>query len=412
MPRSSRPTSLAAAILAIAFLAGSAAGSVRPGELLVYYGWPSSINATFTVPGAAGELGAHDVVVLGDLIEKDTHPDHANTVAILAEPAMDATTVYGYIDLGVSTQDLPLSEIAIRIDEWAATGADGIFFDDYGYDFGVTRDRQNAAVALAHAAGMGVIANAWVPAHALGSDVDAVANPTGAAPLLDDRDAYLHESYQVAVGAFVDPAAWRAKADAVAAYRAELGVAVFAVTTSDPTDAFDAAAFDLAWYSSLLDGIDAFGWGQHLFSADDAQAPYHPRPDPDPGTAFTTDVLDDHPRYRRLTDLGLVEVDTDTRTGSFTPDILGVAGAAIPVFPLRAFPSPTRGPVSIEDLAGGTSRVVVLDVTGRRVRTLDLAGAHTTWDGRDATGSPVAAGVYFVRPVGSAGAPAVRVVRR
>jgi len=43
-----------------------------------------------------------------------------------------------------------------------------------------------------------------------------------------------------------------------------------------------------------------------------------------------------------------------------------------------------------------------VDVGGRRVRTLArgalAAGAHRLeWDGRDAAGRPVAAGVYFVR---------------
>ena len=51
------------------------------------------------------------------------------------------TTAFGYIDLGVTTQDLPLTEVYARIDEWKATGAQGIFLDDFGYDYGTTRDR-------------------------------------------------------------------------------------------------------------------------------------------------------------------------------------------------------------------------------------------------------------------------------
>ena len=57
-----------------------------------------------------------------------------------------------------------------------------------------------------------------------------------------------------------------------------------------------------------------------------------------------------------------------------------------------SFVVPATGPVSLE----------VFDVTGRRVVKLvdrDLAsGSHTaTWDGRDATGSRVASGVYLYR---------------
>jgi hypothetical protein len=65
----------------------------------------------------------------------------------------------------------------------------------------------------------------------------------------------------------------------------------------------------------------------------------------------------------------------------------------------------------------GPARVAVIDVAGRAVRTLRRglapAGAGTVrWDGRDAAGSPVASGVYFVRLETDEGARTVRVVRR
>jgi hypothetical protein len=67
-------------------------------------------------------------------------------------------------------------------------------------------------------------------------------------------------------------------------------------------------------------------------------------------------------------------------------------------------PAPFRDATTIHfSLAGrGPARLAVFDVTGRRVRTLLdaplAAGPHAvTWDGRDAAGRAVAAGVYFVR---------------
>ncbi len=67
-------------------------------------------------------------------------------------------------------------------------------------------------------------------------------------------------------------------------------------------------------------------------------------------------------------------------------------------------PSPSRGTASVSfDLPRpGRARLDVFDVRGRRVRGLvdgvHAAGTHLArWDGRDAAGAPVAAGVYFLR---------------
>ena len=97
--------------------------------------------ATPSLTAAAADFGLYNYIVLGDTLEETSHPDHANTVTILAD-LPSTTTAFGYIDLGVTTQDLPLTEVYARIDEWKATGAKGIFFDDFGYDYGTTRDRQ------------------------------------------------------------------------------------------------------------------------------------------------------------------------------------------------------------------------------------------------------------------------------
>ena len=49
--------------------------------------------------------------------------------------------------------------------------------------------------------------------------------------------------------------------------------------------------------------------------------------------------------------------------------------------------------------AGGPVRIALLDAGGRllrEARSMETAGAWS-WDGTDATGRPVAAGIYFIR---------------
>jgi subtilisin family serine protease len=75
----------------------------------------------------------------------------------------------------------------------------------------------------------------------------------------------------------------------------------------------------------------------------------------------------------------------------------------------RNYPNPFGGMTTIEyavDAAGATVRVGIRDVTGRVVRTLTAApgaaGAHQlVWDGCDADGHALPAGVYFYRVAGA-----------
>jgi len=249
-----------------------------PGELLVYYGWPSHINGAAGPAAAAAEFGRYDYVVLGAGAEDPNYPDHANTAVMLADPAMQGTFVFGYVNLGMTNGALSLDDVRARITGWDAIGADAVLLDAFGYDFGVTRERQNAAVEHAHSLGMPVLANAWFPADVFGAAVDPDHNPEGLPGLVGAGDFYLSESYRVMDGQYTPDGLWRPKAEELAAYQARIGFSILSVTTNSPADAYSEEMFFTAWNSAAADGHLAIGWGEHLFSADDNLAPYRARP--------------------------------------------------------------------------------------------------------------------------------------
>jgi hypothetical protein len=258
--------------------AGPAGALPTPRELLVYYGWPSHINGATGPSAAAAEFGRYDYVVLGAGAEDPGYPDHANTAAMLADPAVQGTFVFGYVNLGVTNGSLSLDEVRARISGWQAIGADAVLLDAFGYDFGVTRERQNAAVEYAHSLGMPVLANAWFPADVFGSAADPGHNPQGLPGLLGAGDYYLSESYRILDGQYAPEGPWRAKAAELAAYQARLGFSILSVTTNTPADLYSEELFFAAWNAAAADGHLAIGWGEYLFSADDNLAPYRARP--------------------------------------------------------------------------------------------------------------------------------------
>ncbi len=302
-------------LVCTAIPASVTASDIEPETLLIYYGWPSSINSTFTVPLAAAEFGQYDYVVLGAGLESGSHPDHTNTVNILADPAMANTTVFGYIDLGVTTNNYTIPEIESRVDQWITTGVDGIFFDDFGYDFGTSRTRQNAAVVYVHGKGMPVIANAFNPDDAFSNDVDATYNSGGTSTFLNSSDFYLFESHQIRIGVFESEATWQDKANLLATHQQAIGYGGFgimSITTNDAANTFNQDKFFYAWHSALLYGHTATGWGEYLFSSSSAQAPFRSRPATDCGTVFSSAVVDSSPIFSRITDQKNVFVNTST----------------------------------------------------------------------------------------------------
>ncbi|MCK4660254.1 MAG: hypothetical protein KAV82_12095, partial [Phycisphaerae bacterium] len=300
-----------------------ASGALLPKDLLIYYSWPTSINGAYSVAGAVNEFKQYDYVMLGDGLQDPGHGDHLNTIDIISQlHSVGNTLVFGYIAIGVSSQNLSMAEIQSRIDAWNAMGIDGIHLDEFGYDFLTSRDRQNAAVDYAHSLGLPVIANGFVPEDVFDSQVDPTYNPTGEPTSLNSSDFYLYESHQIMLNAYVDATTWQTKANALASYQDAIGFKMMSVTTTNVDDpgAYEEAKFFYAWYSALMYGHEATAWGEFNFSASgasNAQAPFRARPVIDSGDVFAGPVVDDNPMFTRWTDQGKIFVDTATPTAGF-----------------------------------------------------------------------------------------------
>jgi hypothetical protein len=203
-------------------------------SLLVSYAVPGSINGQASDDYSAGVLSRYDHVVLGAGLQAPTHANYASTSAIIAKVATlnPHTTIWGYIDAGVTTNNHTLATLQTQITQWLNIGAHGIFVDDAGYDYHVPRARLNAILAYAHNLGVGCLINAWNTDDVLGAAVDATYNPTGATTLADSQDAILLESWCANTTVYAG-SGWATASDVqtrvakARTYRNTLGVRIF-----------------------------------------------------------------------------------------------------------------------------------------------------------------------------------------
>lgn len=289
-----------------------------PKKLAFFYGWPSAVNsAGGNVATAAGVYKDYDQVVLGAGLEDPGHPDHANTVSIIAHPDMASTEVFGYIDATLS-----LNVIQGKIDQWHAMGVAGIFMDQFGYDFGVGRVKQREIVWCIHekAAGLKAFVNAWNVDHAFSPAIDATHNPDGLETRLQAGDIYLAESFAIMNGAYDDADGdsnnikdFQDKADKMVAYRTTYGTEMAAVTTNDAS-AFDQNKADYSYLLAVVNEFDSWGWGEENFSSVSASLPFRARASYD-GTKFTGAVVKAGGVIERDTNVG-ISINTSTHTVS------------------------------------------------------------------------------------------------
>lgn len=320
-----RSLSLALGSLLASF--ASAQAPSAPESFAIYYAWPSGVNFSQNdTTKAAAVFAAYPRVVLGEDLEQSAHGDHLRAIEIIKKAPN--TDFFGYVPLGQlsGNKRLTLAEIKARIAAWDSMGVAGIFLDEAGYDYGVTRNLQNAAVKEAHDRKLAAWVNPWVPADVFDPakvplNKDGGGNPDGLASLLGPKDFCLLESFQITNGQYRLAKDFTAKADAAVAYRAQFKTRLQAITTTTKTIGFSRAKFDYAYFSALLYGLDGFTWGEPEFGTIHEQLPTIARPVTPglgtrwlPGGVIHAASLDLH---HRMTDTGNVRLDTQRHVGGF-----------------------------------------------------------------------------------------------
>ncbi|MBU2103389.1 MAG: hypothetical protein KKF80_08320 [Candidatus Omnitrophica bacterium] len=231
------------------------------------------------------------------------------------------------MDMGVSpvpAQNLSIITAQKYVDEWVTMGVSGIFWDDAGFDFQVTRDRQNILVNYSHSKGLSVMLNAWNSNDVL----------VGSPPIpYTSNDYCLIESWMISQRVtgeiyediYEDLNQWHARANEYFNKSKTLGVKLAAISSGSNTS----NPFQYIWWGATMYGINVFGYTNRQYSASGTEANILRKlVDPQPNS-FGRSFLDDQiiqvspKQYKRQTDKGTIYVEeSGERKGYFKTETI------------------------------------------------------------------------------------------
>lgn len=275
-----------------------------PKSLCVYYSYPNSINGVYDNTKAAAIFAEFDQVVFGSGIEDSSHGAHADTLDIMAKmkALKPSIEIYGYIPMGQLDTDPKLTDdqMKVKADKWKLMGATGIFLDEYGYDYKVTRASQNNVGNYIHSIGMNFIANSWELSYVFSAQnvyldwINWNGNINNLAPVIGPNDYYLFESMFF----YVDPnnnnqyattqfGIYKAidyystsRVEYGKSYYSQFGTKTMALSTMALNHVNRESYFTICYLASKILNIDAFGMSPESYSARDI-AVYSIKPVPE-----------------------------------------------------------------------------------------------------------------------------------
>lgn len=265
--------------------------SARPKTLLFYYGYLNSFNSAingWNNESVAMDMAKYDVCVFGDGMQNPTHPDYANAQIILArlKALKPELKIYGYV-----TANQTQGDIETKTNQWDTLHVDGIFIDEAGYDYGVTRDELNLIIVHVRSQTYAnkCFVNAWNMDHVIGivddsSYPNATYNPSLHASLLDSRDIYLLESFSVNTDFYAGNNGYATKSDVLlrgnkaVSYSNSFGIQIATLGIIDDASASGKMLSNFAYHSSILFGFDYEGTSSAFYGAGTAAVRYWDRP--------------------------------------------------------------------------------------------------------------------------------------
>jgi len=265
--------------------------SAFPQNLLVYYGYLNSFNSAtngWNNENVAMDMAKYDVCVFGDGVQAPAHPDYANSQIIIArlKSIKPDIKIFGYV-----TANQTIGNFQTKTDQWDTLQIHGIFIDEAGYDYNVSRDDLNARVQHIRSKTYAnkSFVNAWNMNHIVGvvndpSYPNATWNPSLHASLLDSRDIYLLESFAVNTDAYSGNSGYATQSDVLSrgnlavSNSSTFGIKVATLGVIANASGTGQDLYNFSYNASLMFGADYAGTSDSGYGAGSAAVVFWKRP--------------------------------------------------------------------------------------------------------------------------------------
>lgn len=239
--------------------------AMRVPPVLVYLGKASSINGATSIKDAVDDFIRYDHIVLGNGAEDPANLFHEITKEIMDNvKESKSVNFYGYIDCGVNTANLTLSQIQVKINQWMNMGVIGIFCDKFGFENQVGRARQNLILDSIHQYGLVAMVGGDNPDQLFSDTMDPTYNPNWTAPNIVEGDIYYYNKFVLDTtqsNAYLNVGTMLSKIEKLHIYRERLGIKIFATSVISTATLQSAAQgyYDYAHAFAMLASFDGFG---------------------------------------------------------------------------------------------------------------------------------------------------------
>ena len=266
-------------------------GYTRPTDVLFYYGWLNSFNSainSWNNEKVAQDMAKYAILVFGDGVADTNHGDYANASIIIPRVrALNPKSIlFGYVQ---GPQDY--ADFTANVDEWETIGANGIFIDEAGYDFGLTRTQLNQRISYVHSMTNANIAfaNGWNIDNVLGTNNDAsYPNSTYNSNLVQsaltpNTDWVLLESFPINTtewptnDGYEAKSDWYVRASKFIELRKEYDVHFCGVCVINNDNEQGQDLFNFGFVSALMWCLDGFGSSDTSYGSSSAQVAFWDR---------------------------------------------------------------------------------------------------------------------------------------
>lgn len=265
--------------------------SPSPDCLLFYYGYLNSFNSAvngWDNEKVALDMSKYNVCIFGDGVQNPYHPDYSNTQTILTRLKVikPDIVIFGYVSANQT-----LTDFYTKANQWDDLHVDGIFIDEAGYDYGVSRDTLNSEIVHIRSKTYAnkCFVNAWNMDHIIGlaNDVsypNTTYNPNLHASLLDSRDIYLLESFAVNTTAYSGNNGYATQSDVLArgnkavSLSGAYGIKLATLGVIDDSSGTGQDLFNFAYHSALLFGVEYEGTSSISYGSSTAAVKFWDRP--------------------------------------------------------------------------------------------------------------------------------------